>query len=102
MPTKISNATYQKDRRDRIKRGEPSSTRGTTTSQWLTTMAVGERRYVETTLDDYAVLERRVNMPHSRRPEVLKDWVFSTQLFTAVSTKKAGDIRYLVCIERKA
>ena len=60
---------------------------------------VGHREYIETTVDDYAQTMRTVNTPKSRRPKEIKHMEFTTSLFTAVGTK-AGDIRYLVCIER--
>ena len=62
-------------------------------------MEVGHRDYIETDLHNYAQIMRTVNTPKSRRPEALAGKEFTTQLFTAVGSK-AGDIRYLVCIER--
>lgn len=69
-------------------------------NSFLATLDVGERRYIETTVDRYGADMRTINTPASRRPEVLKGRKFSTCLFTAVSSSKAGDIRYLICIER--
>ena len=68
---------------------------------FLASIEVGQRHYIETVLDKYAQVMRTVNTPKSRRPKDLKDMEFSTSLFTAVGSK-AGDIRYLVCIERTA
>jgi hypothetical protein len=67
---------------------------------WLATFEVGERRYVETTLDDYAQQMRTMNTPRSRRPSELAGCEFTTSLFTAVSASSAGDIRYLIAVER--
>lgn len=67
---------------------------------WLATFTLGERRYVETSLDDYARCMRTLNTPRSRRPPELDGREFTAALFTAVSASKAGDIRYLIAIER--
>lgn len=72
-------------------------------ASWNTFLAsmleVGHRDYIETTLNDYAQVMRTVNTPKSRRPKELAGKEFTTTLLTAVGTK-AGDVRYLVCIER--
>jgi hypothetical protein len=64
-------------------------------------LEVGHRDYIETDLESYAHFMRTVNTPKSRRPEELAGKEFTTKLFTAVGSN-AGDIRYLVCIERTA
>ncbi len=69
-------------------------------SSWLSTFLVGERRYVETTLETYAADMRRINTPKSRRPEKLSGVEFHTTLFTCVSCRAAKDVRRLICIER--
>lgn len=69
---------------------------------WLATFEIGERRYVETSLADYAQCMRTMNTPRSRRPAVLDGREFTTNLFTAVSASTAGDIRYLIAVERTA
>lgn len=61
---------------------------------------VGERRYVEVTLENYQQKMRTINTPKSRRPKDLRGREFSASLFTAVSSSKAGDVRYLICVER--
>ena len=70
---------------------------------WTTFLAsmleVGHREYIETTLDKYAHVMRTVNTPKSRRPKEMADMEFTTTLLTAVGSN-AGDIRYLVCVER--
>lgn len=60
---------------------------------------VGMRTYFETTLEDYPRMMRTVNPAKSRRPKELEGKEFSTSLFTAVGSK-AGDVRYLICLER--
>lgn len=62
-------------------------------------LEVGQREYIETTLDKYAHVMRTVNTPKSRRPKEMTDMEFNTTLLTAVGPN-AGDIRYLVCVER--
>jgi hypothetical protein len=69
-------------------------------NHWLTTFAIGERRYVETTLKTYPAQMRTMNAPRSRRPESISGWEFTSILLTAVATGNAGDIRYLICVER--
>jgi hypothetical protein len=68
----------------------------------LSRMMVGERRFFETTIADYAHDMRTRNTPKSRRPSVLKGREFTSQLYTAVSASKAGDIVILICITRTA
>ena len=68
---------------------------------WLSEFEVGERRYVDTTIEKYASDMRTINTPNSRRPALLKGRKFSASLFTAVAANKAGEIRYLICIERE-
>jgi hypothetical protein len=69
-------------------------------NSYLASFTIGERRYVETTLNTYPATMRTVNTPKSRRPEEIREWEFTTELFTAVSASKAGEIRYLISIER--
>ena len=70
---------------------------------WNTFLAsmleVSHREYIETTLDKYAHVMRTVNTPKSRRPKEMEGMEFTTTLLTAVGST-AGDIRYLVCVER--
>lgn len=69
-------------------------------NQWLSQFSVGEKQYVEITLESYPNAMRTINTPKSRRPECLAGMEFRTELFTAVSNKKAGVIVYLLCVER--
>lgn len=66
----------------------------------LSTLEVGERWYIETELENYRYLQSRLSLPMSRRADIMKTREFQMQLFTAVSNRKAGDVRYLVCVER--
>lgn len=68
---------------------------------FLLDLEVGQRAYVETTLDTYNRLMHRLNPTMSRRPAALQSREFVTNLFTAISNSKAGDVRYLVCVERR-
>lgn len=65
----------------------------------LMAMRHGDRIYVETTLAGFAGVQRGVSAK-SRRPSSMAFMEFSCALFTAVSCSKAGDIRYLVAVER--
>jgi hypothetical protein len=67
---------------------------------WLETFELGKRRYVETSLKTYPNDMRVLNTPKSRRPPTLKKREFKTELFTAVSANTAGNIQYLICVER--
>jgi len=68
-------------------------------NQVLASLAVGENRYIDTTLDTNLGLQRRVTLS-SRYPEPMKHMHFTSSLFTAVSASSASDVRYLVCITR--
>lgn len=65
----------------------------------LSTLDVGERLYVETTLGKYAtVMRSAVNV--DRKPLSMQSFRFKCELVTGVVT--ASDIRHLVCVERTA
>lgn len=65
----------------------------------LMAMRPRDRIYIETTLDGFAGVQRGVTAK-SRRPSSMNGMEFTCALFTAVSCSKAGDIRYLVAVER--
>lgn len=67
---------------------------------WLAEFYIGEIRYLETNLDKFSQDMRTINTPKSRRPAAMSDMEFTTQLFTAVSAAKAGDVRYIIAVER--
>lgn len=69
---------------------------------YLTGMAPGGRRFIETTLESYPTAMHTINTPKFRRPAAMSGMEFSTTLFTAVCASKAGDVRYLICLERAA
>lgn len=69
-------------------------------THWLSTFSVGEVRYIETTREEYPSKQSRFNPPPARKPEFMRDWKFSTQLFTAVAANKLGDIRYIIAVTR--
>lgn len=71
-------------------------------SAFLLTFEPREQRYIETSLDKYQSTMRKINISMERRVLALQPYKFSTSLFTAVSTSKAGDIRHLICITRTA
>lgn len=72
---------------------------GSYNAKLLAMTEVGQRQYVEVTLENYAQFMRTANTPKSRRPKGLAGREFTATLLTAVGSV-AGDIRYLVCIER--
>jgi hypothetical protein len=65
----------------------------------LMAMRPRDRIYIETTLDGFPGVQRGVTAK-SRRPSSMEGMEFTCALFTAVSCSKAGDIRYLVAVER--
>lgn len=65
----------------------------------LSGIHLGERHYVECELDEYQRIQSRA-LQIGRLPEAISHMRFKTQLVTAVAAGRAGDIRYLVCIER--
>lgn len=69
---------------------------------WQSTFSVGEVRWKPTTLDRYQRDQRELNGAKSRRVDAMKDWKFVVGLYTAVSSSKAGDIHYLIRVERLA
>lgn len=68
----------------------------------LEQLEIGGRHYTEVELSNYKSMQRIINTPTNRRPKSLAGKTFSTQLLTAVSASKAGDVRYLICLERTA
>lgn len=66
----------------------------------LASMSVGDRIYVETTLVEYPATMRSYVTPKSRRPPELEGRDFNSTLFTCIAAARAGDVRYLVCVER--
>lgn len=69
-------------------------------NHWLTTFEIGERRYMDVDIEDYAHHMRTMCAPKSRRPDAIRDWEFQAQMFTAVGAQKLGEVRYLICVER--
>lgn len=67
---------------------------------WLVAAEVGDRRYIETDEKNYGTVQSRALVPRSRRPASLEGKEFITTVFQAVSAKKIGEVRILVCIER--
>ena len=69
-------------------------------NDWLFSFEVGERRWVETTLETYKRDATVYVSPACRRPEPMEGMQFCGSLHTAISAKTAGDITYLLCVER--
>ena len=68
---------------------------------WLESFKIGERRYLETTLEKYRrLMSTTVNPSRKTAKMVEEGYVFSSSMFTAVGTG-LGEIRYLLCVERK-
>lgn len=68
----------------------------------LEALTLGERLYLETTLEGYGATQRAVLVPPIRRSQPLQGRRFSCNLFTAVGARPLGTVRYLVCVERTA
>lgn len=70
-------------------------------TEWLSKFESGERQYLETSILKYRQDMSRLNVPKSRRPDWMKDRVFTTQFFTAVPARGIEEpIRYIICVER--
>lgn len=77
----------------------PSSPSKGSRNAWLSTMAVGEERFVSTTPDTWAHDMRMYNSAPSRRPASMTGMTFTCSLWTAVGAK-FGAIRYLLSVTR--
>lgn len=69
---------------------------------FLSSMEVGERRYVEVAFEDRQQMMRTINTPKSRRPASMDGMMFSVTLYTAIAAADCGDIRYLLAVDRNA
>lgn len=67
---------------------------------FLSKFEPNERYYLEVAFDDYRKTMSMIQSSLTRRPIAMQCMRFSTSLLTAVSASKAGDVRYLICIER--
>lgn len=65
----------------------------------LARLDVGDVTYVESTLTEYLYVMRAASST-TRWPDEMKGREFVCRFYTAVGMQKAGDIRYLVRIER--
>jgi hypothetical protein len=81
--------------------GNYSKTRTGSFNDNLARLEVGEYLWIETTVEEYASVQRRVTA-RSRFPETMQHMRFFSQGFTCISNSKVGDIRIAVRIERVA
>lgn len=65
----------------------------------LAALEVGGYIYFECTLDDYPNVQRNLVPIKSRRPKETQEFGLTTKLYTAIGGS-AGDVRYLVKVER--
>jgi hypothetical protein len=68
----------------------------------LAALQIGQGYLLPTALDRYAKDMRQAIPPRTRRPAELAGMEFAATLFTCVSARKAGDVRYAIWIERVA
>lgn len=68
----------------------------------LKALDVGASVWIETTLDRWPRDMSAALVARSRRSPDLAGREFSAGLFTAVSAQRAGDIRYVIRLERTA
>lgn len=68
----------------------------------LAELEVGDYLYIESTYEGYAKLMRALLPPPEKRARPVREWEFTTSMFVAISSSNAGDIRYLVRVERTA
>lgn len=67
----------------------------------LSQLSVGDYIYMETTSEQHTLLQSRILMPASRRPEPMRHMKFSCGTYTAVGPR-VGDVRVIVRVERLA
>lgn len=67
--------------------------------EWLSEFRLGECRYVETTIAEYAGVMRATS-GQSRFPRGMEGYRFTALLYTAIAASNAADVRYLVRVER--
>lgn len=84
---------------DKIKTSSRGPQEGSMTS-WLIELKLTERRYIETSADEYKKMMNLIQSTKCRMPEYLKSMDWSVSLFTAISAGDFRDIRYLICVER--
>jgi hypothetical protein len=70
-------------------------------NKWKMEFEVGEKRFLETTLDGYKSLMRTVHNP-SRLNKKMKasNMDFSMRMFTAIPASGLAEPTYLLCVER--
>lgn len=66
----------------------------------ISLMEVGDVKWIETTADKYAQVQREWNLPKSRRAAATKDFVIGCSVWTAVSTTTGVTPAILVRVER--
>lgn len=69
-------------------------------NSWLSQLAVGEYRFVETSFDDYPKLMRSLNPAGTKRPPEIRKFELTCKLFTAISNGDPQDVRFLVRVGR--
>lgn len=84
-----------------MKRGaKPGTTREGSAQHRLATMGVGDVHWIETSLERWNHDMRVISVPRTRRLGVAPGAEFTTRLYTAVGASSAGDIHYLIRLER--
>lgn len=68
----------------------------------LAALEPGQGYLIPTSLDSYAQDMRKHIPSRTRRPAELAGMEFSATLFTCVSARSAGDVRYALWVERTA
>jgi hypothetical protein len=89
------------------KRGRPFGKTGKRTlpnkgsiNSKLCLLGVGERLYIETTVDDYENKAKNLLKGEKYLPVMIQQWKFIRNVLVCVSASNIKDIRYLICIER--
>ena len=84
-----------------MKRRQRKLTEGSVQHQ-VSLMHVGEVKWIETTPDEYAYVQRTWNLPKSRRVPSTKDMVLVCSVWTAVGPVVGMPPAVLVRVERTA
>lgn len=80
----------------------PNTTRhsGNTRNDWLISFEINEKRYIPVTAEEHKKVVKGLHTVFSTRPEHIKHMAFSANLGTVVINSNAGEVHYVVCVER--
>jgi len=101
-PAPKSPSSPQKQPNNRALYGELTTMPTKSRHALLASLEVGERAYVETTLESFEHETKMFHAVSGKSRAALTGMKFSCYLFTAVPSQTKHGVRYLLCIERTA